>query len=65
MSRGIQTQTGTYASHMQPVYHAPQMCPRSQEVFHRAISLPMYFTLQEAVIDEFANIIQHLIGGCK
>ena len=63
--RGIQTQIGTYSSHMQPVYHAPQMCPCSQDVFQRAISLPMYFTLQEAVIDEVADVIQHTIGGCK
>jgi len=65
LSRGIQTQIGTYASHMQPVYHALQTCPCSQDVFHRAISLPMYFTLQEAVIDEVADAIQHTIGGCK
>lgn len=64
-SSGIQTQIGTYASHMQPVYHAPQTCPCSQDVFHRAISLPMYFTLQETVIDEVAEAIQHTIGGCK
>ncbi|MDO8873709.1 MAG: DegT/DnrJ/EryC1/StrS family aminotransferase [Methanoregula sp.] len=65
LSRGIQTQIGTYASHMQPVYHAPQTCPCSQDVFHRAISLPMYFTLQETVIDEVAETIQQTIGGYK
>ncbi len=63
--RGIQTQIGTYALHMQPVYHAPQTCPCSQNVFHRAISLPMYYTLQESVIDEVADSIEHIIGGCK
>ena len=65
LSRGIQTQIGTYASHMQPVYHAPQMCPCSQDIFHRAISLPMYYTLQETEIDVVAETIQHIIGGCK
>ena len=65
LSKGIQTQIGTYASHMQPVYLAPQTCPCSKDVFHRAISLPMYFTLQEAVIDEVADAIQHILGECK
>jgi perosamine synthetase len=65
LSRGIQTQIGTYALHMQPVYHASQTCPCSQDVFYRAISLPMYFTLKETVIDEVAEAIQHTIGGCK
>jgi dTDP-4-amino-4,6-dideoxygalactose transaminase len=63
LSRGIQTQIGTYASHMQPVYHSLQTCPHSQDVFHRAISLPMYFTLQEALIDEVADALQHFIRG--
>jgi len=64
LSRGIQTQIGTYASHMQPVYHAPQTCPCSKDVFHRAISLPMYYAMQESVIDEVAEAIQQTIGGC-
>lgn len=63
--RGIQTQIGTYASHMQPVYHSSQTCPCAQDVFHRAISLPMSYTLQETVIDEVAATIQQTIGGCK
>ncbi len=65
LSEGIQTQIGTYASHMQPVYRAPQNCPCSQEVFHRAISLPMYYTLNETVIDEITRVIERKIRGYK
>ena len=42
MKRGIQTQIGTYASHIQPVYNSNQKCPNSLEIFNRSLALPMY-----------------------
>lgn len=53
----IQTQIGTYASHIQPVYHSKDACPNSLDVFNRALALPMYYGLTEQIID---TIIIHL-----
>ena len=49
--KGVQTQIGTYASHIQPVYNSNQKCPNSLEIFNRALALPMYYMLREEDID--------------
>jgi len=49
---GIQTQIGTYASHVQPIYKSKQRCPVSLDIFNRALALPMYYTLREEDIDK-------------
>ena len=49
--KGIQTQIGTYASHIQPVYISNQKCHNSLEVFNRSLALPMYYMLKEEDID--------------
>ncbi|NQE44791.1 Aspartate aminotransferase [ANME-1 cluster archaeon GoMg2] len=51
VKRGIQTQIGTYASHIQPVYNSNQKCPNSLEIFNRSLALPMYYMLREEDID--------------
>ena len=51
MKTGIQTQIGTYASHIQPVYNSNQKCPNSLEIFNRSLALPMYYMLTEEDID--------------
>ena len=51
MKKGIQTQIGTYASHIQPVYNSNQKCPSSLEIFNRALALPMYYMLKEQDIN--------------
>ena len=51
LERGIQTQIGTYASHIQPVYKSEQKCPISLDIFHRSLALPMYYDLTEDAID--------------
>jgi len=48
----IQTQIGTYASHIQPVYRSKQKCPASLDIFNRALALSMYYTLKEEDIDK-------------
>lgn len=55
LEKGIQTQIGTYASHIQPVYHSKDRCPNSLDVFNRALALPMYYGLTEHNIDIVAN----------
>ena len=51
MKKGVQTQIGTYASHIQPVYNSNQECPKSYQTFNMSLALPMYYTLTEGDID--------------
>jgi len=39
--KGVHTQIGTYASHIQPVYNSSDKCPNSLELFNRSLALPM------------------------
>ena len=51
MKKGIQTQIGTYASHIQPVYNSTDKCPNSIDIFNMSLALPMYYMLKEEDID--------------
>jgi dTDP-4-amino-4,6-dideoxygalactose transaminase len=51
MKKGIQTQIGTYSSHIQPVYNSEDKCPNSLEIFNKSLALPMYYMLKEEDID--------------
>jgi perosamine synthetase len=51
MKKGVQTQIGTYASHIQPVYNSNQKCPNSLDIFNISLALPMYYMLKEEDID--------------
>ena len=64
-SRGVQTQIGTYACHIQAVYNSKQECPNSLEIFNRSLSLPMYYTLEEKDIDDATEVIKKAIGELK
>ncbi|MCK4763603.1 MAG: DegT/DnrJ/EryC1/StrS family aminotransferase [Candidatus Aminicenantes bacterium] len=44
---GIQTQIGTFASHVQPVYKSKDKCPNSYELFNRSLALPLYYEMEE------------------
>jgi dTDP-4-amino-4,6-dideoxygalactose transaminase len=65
MKKGIQTQIGTYASHVQPVYHFKSKCPNSLEIFNRSLALPMYYKLEEKDIDMVAGYLKEAIGDLK
>jgi dTDP-4-amino-4,6-dideoxygalactose transaminase len=62
MKRGIQTQIGTYASHIQPVYNSNQKCPNSLDIFNRSLALPMYSMLREEDIDIAAVLLKKALG---
>jgi perosamine synthetase len=62
MEKGIQTQIGTYASHIQPVYNSDDKCPNSSEIFNKSLALPMYYMLGEEDIDVAAA---HLKKGVE
>jgi len=57
MKKNIETQIGTYASHIQPVYKSNDKCPNSLELFKRAIALPIFHSLKESEIE---RIVKHL-----
>lgn len=57
IKKDIQTQIGTYASHIQPVYNSADKCPNSFEIFGRSLALPMYFMLKE---DDIDRVTEHL-----
>jgi perosamine synthetase len=59
--KGIQTQIGTYASHIQPVYSSKDRCPISLDVFNRAIALPLYYDLSENQINEASEILKKTV----
>lgn len=48
---GIQTQIGTYSSHIQPVYQYSDKCPISFDIYTRSIALPLYYGLNKEEID--------------
>ena len=61
LDNGIQTQIGTYASHIQPVYHSEQKCPNSLDVFNRSLALPFYYSLTESDIDYVAESLDKVL----
>ena len=65
VKRGIQTQIGTYASHIQPVYNSNQKCPNSLEIFNRSLALPMYYMLREEDIDVAAAHLKKALEEVK
>jgi len=58
MKAGIQCQIGTYASHIQPVYKSKDKCPKSLEIFNRALALPLFYNLKEEDIDIVSSYIK-------
>lgn len=58
---GIQTQIGTYASHIQPVYRSDDICPVSLQVSRSTLALPLYYTMTEKEIDIVVSTLkEHL-----
>ncbi|WP_317065722.1 DegT/DnrJ/EryC1/StrS family aminotransferase [Methanoculleus caldifontis] len=63
INEGIQTQIGTYASHIQPVYRSQERCSRSLDIYCRAIALPLYVNLRYEEIDAVAQILERILGA--
>jgi dTDP-4-amino-4,6-dideoxygalactose transaminase len=64
LDQGIQTQIGTYASHIQPIYRSEQRCTNSLDIFRRSLALPMYYTLKEEDIDFIAMHLGKALPEC-
>ena len=65
LKNGIQTQIGTYASHVQPVYNSNDRCPISLDIFNRSLALPMYYQLKEEDIDLMVESIKRVMEELK
>jgi len=48
---GVQTNIGTYASHIQPVYKSKDKCPKSLEIFHTSLALPLFYRMTHAQVE--------------
>lgn len=48
----VQTQIGTYACNLEPVYKSSQSCPVSENLFRKTLALPFYVQLNTSNIDE-------------
>jgi dTDP-4-amino-4,6-dideoxygalactose transaminase len=60
MKNNIQSQIGTYAMHIQPVYRSNQKCPVSLDIFNRAIALPLYYEMTFDKIDKVISTIKKI-----
>lgn len=54
----IQTQIGTYASSIQPVYNSTDICPNSHFLYNHSLALPLYFELSE---EEVIYVVERLL----
>ena len=53
----IQTNIGTYASHIQPVYESTDVCPNSLYLFQHSLALPLYYELE---IEDIEYVVEKL-----
>lgn len=56
--REVQSQIGTYASHIQPVYRYPGSCPISLSLQNQAISLPLFYEMTEHQMHEACDALR-------
>jgi dTDP-4-amino-4,6-dideoxygalactose transaminase len=61
----IQTQIGTYACHIQPLYNTDKQCAVSLDIFKRALALPLYFQLEEEQIEMMASRLKYIVRECE
>ena len=58
----IQTQIGTYASHIQPVYNSRDVCKNSLFLYNHSLALPLYYELTEKNV---SLIVERLLFHIK
>jgi perosamine synthetase len=60
--RGVGSNFGTYASHLQPVYGETDPCPVSAHLFHSQLALPMHANLTEDDLDHVAATVREVVA---
>ncbi|HSU02225.1 MAG TPA: DegT/DnrJ/EryC1/StrS family aminotransferase [Nocardioides sp.] len=63
--RGVGSNFGTYASHVQPVYGARQECPVSARMFTSQLALPMHANLVDDDLDHVAQQVRELLADAR
>jgi dTDP-4-amino-4,6-dideoxygalactose transaminase len=59
--RGVGSNIGTYASHVQPVYGATRECPVSARLFRTQLALPMHANLSSDDLDYVAEQLRDVL----
>jgi perosamine synthetase len=62
---GVQSNFGTYASHLQPVYGATESCPISADLFRRQLAVPMHANLTEDDVERVASTLRDAVVGSR
>ncbi len=63
--RGVGSNFGTYASHLQPVYGSAQVCPVSRHLFEHQLALPMHADLVDDDLDYVATQLTEVLGSLE
>lgn len=58
---GVQSNIGTFASHVQPVYGTRPPCPVSRSLFDRHMAIPMHANLTESDVEYVASIVRDVV----
>lgn len=61
-TRGVGSNIGTYASHVQPVYGQTQACPVSLSLFENQFALPMHANLTDDDVAYVAEQVQAVLA---
>ncbi len=63
--RGVGSNFGTYASHLQPVYGAKEACPVSARLFRQQLALPMHANLTPDDVEYVAAQVRATLGASR
>ena len=59
----VQCTFGTYASHVQPLYEAKEVCPVSADIFDRHLAIPMHANLTDDELDRVSAAVRAAIDS--
>ena len=61
----VQSNIGTYCSHVQPVYASEHSCPVSAELFGRHMAIPMHANLTEPEVERVAAVVRTAVAESR
>jgi dTDP-4-amino-4,6-dideoxygalactose transaminase len=59
---GVQSNIGTFALHLQPLYGLDQKCPVSAELFAEHLAIPMHADLTDAEVDRVVATLREAVA---
>lgn len=60
---GVQSNIGTFASHLQPVYGSDRVCPVSADLFAHHLAIPMHAELTDAEVERVADTLRDAVDS--